>query len=348
MKTSSQDPFSTATGLQVTLLNPRHDAPPPSWDAFVTNGRLASNWYWYVVKALALGGRGEYRAALITDGDTVVGLAAFLRRAGGLIQVQAPGTSSLPGITMAGDRDGELGSGPIDIALGTAIVQALESAIRRHHRGKVMVWYRQVYGNLLPVLMDRAAISAPGHPVAWFHNTFDDYDGYLAALSTSRRNDQRRLVRRMDEDPEMTVTWGPGASAPDLNLDRLHTLIACTVDRHRTRWMLPARSLSQEVVEAVIVGPHSMVVRYHRNGTLIGAGLTVDHPTVPVASAWGALDPKDGGRKDLWFDQTSRVMKWVIGSGRQGIVGGKGLVDLKVRVGYRAVPQWSIARRLRS
>lgn len=139
---------------------------------------------------------------------------------------------------------------------------------------------------------------------------------------------------------------GPGAAAG--GLDRLHTLVDGTADRYRTRRMLSSRSLSRQVVDTVIGGPDSMLVRYTRDGTLIGAGLTVDHPTSPVASVWGALDPKDGERNGLWFDQTARVLQWVIGSGREGIIGGKGLVDLKVRLGYRAAPQWSIAHRLRS
>jgi hypothetical protein len=331
-------------GLTVDLLDARGCVAPSGWDAFVVDGRLSRNWTWPVVRAWAESGRGETVAALVTDGAMVVGLAAFRRRPAGVAQVVAPGTSALPGFAIAGDRDGELGCGPVDVELCGALLQALEGAIRRRYRAVAVVWYRQIYRNLLPAVLSEVALTHPGWPVAYFHNTFDDYDGYLASLSKSRRVDQRRLVRRIDEDPEVTVEWGPGHSGQATG--QFHALVDETAERYRTRRFLPTPSLPRQVIDTLVGGPDSMVVRYYRDRLLIGAGLTVDHPSNPVASVWGALEPDAGGRNGLWFDQTARVLQWVIGEGRQGIVGGKGLVDLKCKLGYRAVPQWSVARRL--
>jgi ABC-type methionine transport system permease subunit len=42
----------------------------------------------------------------------------------------------------------------------------------------------------------------------------------------------------------------------------------------------------------------------------------------------------------------ARVTRWMIESGHAGIIGGKGLADLKRELGYQPVPQWSVARRL--
>jgi hypothetical protein len=42
----------------------------------------------------------------------------------------------------------------------------------------------------------------------------------------------------------------------------------------------------------------------------------------------------------------ARVTRWMIVAGRAGLVGGKGLAELKRELGYQSVPQWSIARRL--
>jgi hypothetical protein len=39
-------------------------------------------------------------------------------------------------------------------------------------------------------------------------------------------------------------------------------------------------------------------------------------------------------------------MRWVVESGRAGLISGKGLLHHKSEVGLRPVPQWSVLRRL--
>jgi hypothetical protein len=125
----------------------------------------------------------------------------------------------------------------------------------------------------------------------------------------------------------------------------MHSLVEQTGLRHRPSRFLPAPMQPRLVVDALLDDPQAMVVQYTRGPSLIGWGLTMGHSANAVSSVWGALDPGEGGRNGLWFDQTARVLQWVIGTGLHGVVGGKGLVDLKCQLGYRAVQQWSVARR---
>src|SRR5258708_1456035 len=84
-------------------------------------------------------------------------------------------------------------------AAAAAAVQTFEAAVRREYgRRVVAVCYRQVYADALPVLARGIGVVHQGGDVAVFHNRFADYDGYLRSLSTKRRKDQSRLVRRTD------------------------------------------------------------------------------------------------------------------------------------------------------
>ncbi len=338
--TTPEDP--TANGLAVELLDPRDCEAPGGWDEFVDKGSLPRNWAWPVVRALAETRRGRQFAATVRDGVDVVALVAFDRSAAGVVQVKAPGSSALPGLAFAHGNDGELGAARLDLTLATEVVDSVEAAIRRRHRRTVAVWYRQVYADLLPAVMRGTAVTHPGWPVAYFRNEYADYDAYLASLPKSRRTDQRRLVRRIDEDHEVAVGW---AAADGPATEAMHRLVDDTARRHHTSRLRKPPGQPRQVVDALFRDPDAMVLRYQRGDSLIGWGLTMGHPANPVSSVWGALEPGDGGRNGLWFDQTARVLQWVIGTGRQGIIGGKGLVDLKCRLGYRPVQQWSVARR---
>lgn len=334
--------------LAVDLHDPVNAVAPADWDLFVDKSRLLPTWRWAVVRANALSVSGPCLAAAIRDGDRVVALANLRlrgpRRLGlGVAEVEAPGTSSLPGLALEAAQP--LGRTPVDAVLVRAVTTALERRLRAEFgRRPALIWYRQVYPCLLPVLACGVAVTYAGAPVAYFHNSYPDHDSYLASLTRSRRKEQRRLMRRTDEDPAITVTWGPVPAK--LDLARFYALVEDTCRRnHHQRWP-PLRYPARQVLDALLADPATKMLSYHRDGELISASMVIDHPVTPLAWARGALDPHSGGRSGIWFDTMGRVMRWVVESKRAGLIGGKGRVDLKREVGHESLPQWSVLRRL--
>lgn len=72
----------------------------------------------------------------------------------------------------------------------------------------------------------------------------------------------------------------------------------------------------------------------------------LDHPVIPLASAWGARDPRESGVTGLWFYHVGRLVSWIIETGRPGFIGGMGLIERKLDLGFEKVPQWSVLRPL--
>ena len=337
-------------GLTVELHDPRDAYVPEDWDKFVETASLQAIWKWSFVRANAAGRPGRGIAAIIRDSDTVVGLANVLLRGPhlnrfgvGIADLEAPGTTALPGIAFAGTHGGIRGLGTADPILVHAAIRALETNLRRTYRRSVaLIWYRNVFASMLPVLLDGAALTYAGDPIAYFHNEFADYDRYLASISQKRRGDQRRLSRRIEEDPSLTITWGPiPAGFP---AERLNALIDGTSRRNHHRRFPPKRVSPPGLRDAVLADPGTIICSYVRDDELIAAVVSIDHPTVPIELTCGAIDPHRGGRTGIWFDQQARVLKWVIGTGRDGVISGKGMIDLKVDLGHRAIPQWSVLR----
>jgi hypothetical protein len=335
-----------SSGLEVDIYHPVSDPAPESWDKFVEAAALASVWRWPVVRSAS--GTGRRVAVVIRDGSEPAALALVrLRHLGPLLvaDVDTPATSALPGLALAGSTDGRLGRSNIDLVLVRQVTTALEDALRsRFGRRLALIWYRQVFTDMLPSIMTKTSLTYAGAPVTYLHNDFGNYDDYLRTLRKSRRIDQARLVRRLDEDRELTIIHGPTPNGFDPATFYRHA--DETARRNQQRRFPPARSQPQAVRDALVFGPDARLLRYLHRGELIGCTLTVDHPRMQLSSEWGALDPRQGGRSGLWFDQMARVTKSMIESRRVGIIGGKGLPSLKAELGFDVVPQWSVVRRL--
>jgi len=340
--------------LTVEFTDPTRPAPPPGWDEFVRDGEAHPVWHWTVAHATAGGRRGAYLAGLIRDDSRVVGLV-YARLVGpgrrrpylGLAEVACPGSSSIPGLILAGGLPAALHPRrPADPGLLAAAVAAFETGLRREHGRRIKaVSYRSVYADALPIVAGRMSLVGAGLPVTVFHNRFAGYDEYLATLSSSRRAGQRRLSRLIAKDPDITASFGP--TPADVDLTRFAALADATSRRHETRRWPPPRRLSHTQLAAMAHAPGALAVRYDgAGGELVGLGINFDHPAVPLAGPWGALDPHHGGPRGLWFDQHARILRWAIESGRDGVIGGKGLVELKGELGYATVPQWLVLRRL--
>jgi hypothetical protein len=339
-----------AAELTIEYLDPSTPAAPSGWSDFVHSGGLHPVWHWPVVRAEALTRRRDLSVGLIRDGSSVTGLvAARLRGVRGrpvVVDVEAPGSSAVPGIALSGGIPASLGGDPRGPAYFGAAVRALESTLRREFGRRVaLVCYRQVYAEDLPQVMRGPAVVRPGAPVSVLRNDFADYDGYLRTLRKSRRVDQRRLVRRLDDDETLRIRLGP--TPDDLDVLEVARLTDATSRRnHRRRWP-PRRTAPPDLLRAMVAVPDVQVLSYRdAAGGLVGCGLTFDHPRAPLSGPWGARTPDDGGRTGLWFDQMARVVRWSIETGHAALIGGKGLSALKRDLGFVAAPQWTVVRRL--
>jgi hypothetical protein len=297
---------------------------------------------------------GGVIAGVFRDGGTVVGLGtARLHGLGrrrtllGIADVECVGVGALPGFALAGGLPGTLHpDGQPSPELLAAAVRAFESALRREFGRRVpAVGYRQVYARELPVLLGGATVVREGMPVTVLRNRFDSYDGYLRSLSPSRRSDQRRLVRRIDADPEVTVHFGaPG----DVGLDvAAFQRLADNAARrnHVHRWP-PLRTWSPELFTAMLALPDTNVFTYRDPaGGLIAASATFDHHIAPISGPWGA-PPLAQRRSGLWFDHLARLIRWAVDGGRPMLLGGKGITQAKQALGFTLEQQWTVLRRL--
>jgi hypothetical protein len=341
--------------LTVEFVDPTLPAAPVGWDEFVREAGAHPVWHWTIVHAMAGGRPGRCVAGLFRDGGRVTGVVfAGLIGPGrrgpyvGVAEVTCPGASALPGLMLGGELPAALHPDrPTDAGRLAAAVAAFEAAVRREYGGRIRaVFYRSVYADALPVLTGRGlSLIGAGLPVTMFYNRFATYEDYLASLSSSRRAGQRRLCRLIDKDPGITASFGPAPD--DVDLARFNALADATSRRHETRrWPRPGR-LTHAQRAAMLRVPGALVARYDgAHGELVGLGIYFDHAAVPLAGPWGAVDPHDGGPRGLWFDHHARLLRWAIGSGRAGVIGGKGLADLKGELGYVSVPQWLVLRRL--
>jgi hypothetical protein len=272
-------------------------------------------WSWPVVSAVAARSRASILAATIHDGQTVRAVATVrlvgprirggARPLAGLADVDCLGSASMPGIAC-------------DSAPGTPVheeaIGALREALRRGcGRGIRGVLFRQVSAEMLPAVLRRPAIVREGGPIAVFRNRFGDFDGYLAGLSKSRRWSLRRSLREVEADPDLVITFADIDGRPPLRVEDVVDLNNVVVRRHRRRRWLPMRLLAPQVARAYLdVAGLRWLTYQDRSGRLLAYATVWDHPDRPYVGTWGARDPADGGRPDLWFHFNATVVRWCV------------------------------------
>lgn len=337
--------------------DPSSDVAPPGWEAVIKEAGLQQLWAWPLVRAARAETRGTQLAGLFRDGDRPVGLATARlyglgrRTLAGVLDVECTGTRSLPGIALPGAVASSLHPAGVDPALLAAALHAFEAGVRDAYGTRVRaVAYRQVHARELPVVARGGTVVREGASLAVLHNRFAGYDDYAATLERARRKSQRRLVRSIDADPEVTVYLGP-ASGTALDPAAFHDLVGAAARRNqRTRWP-PLRLGSRDRIAALLGLPDTIVGSYtDAGGRLIAANLTVDHPLAPIVGPWGArpLGPEAGRRSGLWFDHYDRIIRWAVEAGRPLLIGGKGMAGLKAELGLTPEGQWTVVRRLRA
>lgn len=339
--------------LTFELSDPTESAAPSWWASAVRDAELHQVRDWQVMRTLAATRRGPVLVGAFRDGGKVVGLGSLrLRRLRGLglavADVDSMVIGAFPGIALTGGVPGTLHpSGGSPPELFGAAVRALETALRQVHGRRLQaVMYRQIYRRELPELLRGVTVVRAGVPALLLRNTFADYDAYLRTLRKSRRVDQQRLVRNIDADPSVVVSFGPAATA-GLDPDAFFRLSVESARRnHTVRWP-PLRYWPRDLFATVLGLPDVLALSYHTpDGALIAATVTFDHPVAPVLGPWGARPLGTDRRSGLWFDHLARLIRWGIERQRPLIVGGKGAQGPKEALGFVPEPQWSVLRRL--
>ncbi|MEU7873626.1 hypothetical protein [Dactylosporangium sp. NPDC049140] len=265
----------------------------------------------------------------------------------GVADVEHPAIGALPGLGLPDGLPGTLDPAgrPGPELLGAAVL-AFERAVRAEFGPRVpAVAYRQVYRTELPVFLPGVTLVRAGAPVAVLRNRFGGYEEYLASLSKSRRGDQRRLLRRIDADPDTVVWSGPPAES-GVDLAELHRLTADAARRNHTRRWPPLRMWSLRLFTTMLGLPDVRMLTYKEpDGTLIAATAMFDHPVAPLLGPWGA-PPLGDRRTGLWFDQFSRQLRDLLDAGRPLVLAGKGAREAKESLGFTFEPQWTVLRRL--
>lgn len=335
--------------IDVRFLDPRHDAEPAYWEDWRTTAGLWANWSWPVLRAGAWTSRDPLLIAVLRRDETgaIAGVVAatvcglrprrhrFCPERGwprpGYLHVQAPQSSAQPGWWF----------GTTDPAERAALFRAyLRTARRTFGTAALGVLWRQVDEADLAVL-PRRVLTRPTEPVAVLDTPFADADAWLRGLRKSRRHDMRRISRSLAADPDLEVRVGPAADVVEpaevVHLARLnHDKHGAGAADRRTG----LRTVAWH--RAALDRPDVTAVAYRdRAGRLLGAALILDHPSRPLWLTWGAESVEDGGRRHLYFDLYARVVARAVGEGKQAVVLGKGMAELKADLGARLVPQYA-------
>ena len=343
--------------LTLDWCDPASTEAPEGWAQCVREARLHQLWDWRVVHTVTRERGGGVVAGMLRDDRRVVGLVTArlhtLRRGyplGGAVDVEHLANGALPGIGLQGPLPGTLDpDGPPDPDLLPAAVRAVEAALRaRFGRRLQAVAFRQIYAGELPAVQRGMTLVREGKSVGVLVNRFADYEDYLRSLSRSRRQDQRRLVRVIDADPELDVAFGPRAQS-GIDLEEFWRLTAEVSRRnHLERWP-PRRIWSPTLLDTLTSLPDVQILSYTTpgpGGRLVAATALFDHPTAPALGPWGAPPLGDGRRSGLWFDHFARQLRWMIDGGRRVVLGGKGAQEAKEALGFTFHPQWTVLRRL--
>jgi len=350
----------------VQLLDPRHDAEPPYWESWRRRAGLWANWAWPLLRAGALTSRDPVlltvlcRCQVSDDADTVAGVVAatvcrpsplgalprlFARQARpspergrpriGYLHVQAPQSSAQPGWWFDTDD-------PVE---RTALFRAYTRTARRAlGRGVGGVLWRQLGAEDVPLLPRRLLVRRT-EPVAVLDTPFADVESWLKGLRKSRRQDLRRIFRRLAADPDLDVL--AGASADVADPAELARLVRLNHDKHGAA--AADRNTGPRTVawQQVALGHPEVTTVAYRDGSgrLLGAGTILDHARQPLWLTWGAEPVEQGGRRHLYFDFIGRVVELAVAGRRDGVVLGKGTTELKVDLGARLVPQYAAVTR---
>ncbi|MEV7551789.1 GNAT family N-acetyltransferase [Amycolatopsis sp. NPDC089917] len=331
---------------EVRALDPRTDAEPGGWAAFLAAQQAPVAWDYHLLRVESRFSRSPNVLTVISDGGEIV--AAVLATLCAPVSPDRPG--AVRGAARLGPRWVEvqhawlsgyppwLFADEVDAAGRREIMRRFERAVCRFTGpGCVGVVYRTVEPESLGMLSGRGRPVRDTKPTSVLENRFVDVEGWLASLRRSRRLSLRGQVKKVAADAGLVVR--SEAARTDLDALELATLLR----QHRER-MGPVKfdrrgAVTAEYFAELVRRPDVITSTYHdADGRLLAFGNVLDHPVAPLHQHWAAVSPEEGRPKHLYFDAVVRNVRYMIEGNRKSLSMGRGLTELKATLGFQPVP----------
>jgi len=333
--------------LTLQTLDPRHDPEPSDWEELRTDAGQTATWRYELLRAYAWAAQAPVLLTVLREGGVAVGaVSASLRgirpRRGayvterdpaGLLDVHAPGNRSQKGWWFTGEPEA---------GRRRELLRGYARGIRAELGAgwRSMVW-REVSPGEPELLPGAVKVRRPTEPLAKLATPWSDLDQWYSLLDRARRDSLRRRARGFSADRGLSIEIGP---ARELVTGTEAAVLRAENDLKHRGGLFPVAPLPSPYLEALVGGDEVMALAYRdAAGRLLGLSLILDHPSWPICFSWGAVPPEDGGRKHLYFDGYVRMVEWSIGSGKAGLVLGKGQAEAKRDLGAELVPSSALA-----
>ncbi|MEO5876428.1 MAG: GNAT family N-acetyltransferase [Streptosporangiaceae bacterium] len=340
--------------MSIELFDPRLDPEPPGWQEFRTGEGLTAIWSYEAIRKASEGTPSPLLLALFRHGPTIVGALTGvylgLRRPGSVTAPRRRREPIVLDVRLPGEGNEVSWHFRADVSAEQRreLMREFERAVRHWlGRGLAGIVYRHVTPGEVATVARAGAVARASVGTARMPITWKNVDGWLATLGGSRRRNLRRRARLIDADPDLTVE--SGTRRTDLDPALLARMVADQQRRLQNR-IDPRVPLSAGYfAEMVRRDDVSFLTYTEGSGRLLAFSTLLHHPSWPQLGWWSGLPIEEGGRGHLYFDHYLRTVEQVIGQGSEGLIAGRGRLEVKRELGFRevpmklvAVPRWSL------
>jgi hypothetical protein len=323
--------------MEVEIVDPRADTAPAGWADFARRQELHSFWDYEMLRLEAWLARNPPLLAVVRDGREIVGalsvlvcrtwrMGDFSPAPGGRTRSVRPRWAEVF-VPLFSGHQACVFVPALDERSRTAAVRAFERALVRYLGGGLLgVFYRAMTADLVPAMV------GTGRP----HKVIDPVAVLPAgAAATGAFADLGLEVRtgfgRTDLDPVGLATllnrqradddaraWAGGQPRRFGGVVHVDT---------RTRF-------TSAYLDRFIRRPDVDTMTYHdQDGTLVAFNTLMDHPTRADMYHWATAPDRDDAA-ELYADCYARRARYVADQGRRELSAGRGLLDVKSRLGF--------------
>ena len=334
-------------GISVDICDPRVDPEPADYAAFRKAAELFVPWDYRLTGIESWSSRNPLVLALVrVDGVLCAAFSAMICRSGRerpvpgpvggavrftprWVEVAQPWLSGVPGWGYAE----ELGPDA-----QRDIVRAFERAICRFvGPGCLGLIYQSVRPDRLAQLSGFGRYVRPGIPDSAMDNTFGSAQDWLDGLGRKRRSQLRGQFRRVDEDEDLVAVAAPARTDVD------GAELAALLYRHRERrgrFHFDGRSPASGTYLTALVAHSEVHTLTYRDqaGRLLAFFTGLLGARTLIGQHWAIRDRDDGGKPDLYFAMYRHAVQLMIEGGYATLSMGRGLPELKERLGFGPRP----------